>query len=375
MPAVTAGDLVTNHRLVVRTDDPAAAWDAFVAGHPVGHLMQSRAWAAVRQETGWRPLFLRLEAAGEIRAAALCLRRGIPGTGLALLYIPRGPVLDYGDPALVEALGAALRTVAREQGAFVVQTDPAIPEDHATAHAALEKIGFRREEKEGLFRVMQPRWVMRIPLDRYGGPEGLLAALPHKTRYNIGLARRRGVAVTVRTDAEACRTFHRLLWEAGRLKGFPVRGLPFHQAIWRRCVGPGLGEYLFAERAGRLLAAIQVLRFGPRAWYLYGAATEGDRNLMPTYALQWEAIRRAWEAGCRCYDMRGVYSPTPQPEDPEYGVYDFKRKFNAEMVRFIGEYALPVRPRAHAAWQRLERAIQRPAAWAYRLHQRVGRWR
>ncbi len=372
MPAVMAERKGETLRALVCREDPGDAWDAFVAAHPAGHLMQSRAWARMRRDTGWRPLFLRLEDAGEIRAAALVLRHGLPGTGLSLLYLPRGPVLDYGDRAAAEAFGAALRRLAEEQHAFMVQADPAVPEEREDAHQALTQMGFVRQEKQGLFRILQPRWVMRIPVDRYGGPEGLLAALSHKTRYNIGLAGRKGVVVVPRTDGEGCRAFHRLLWAAGRSKGFPVRGLGFHEALWRRCVQPGLGEYLFAEHQGRLLAAIQVLRFGPTAWYMYGASTDEDRNLMPTYLLQWEGIRRSWAAGCRCYDMRGVHSATPHPEDPEYGVYDFKRKFNAEMVRFLGEYDLVVRPRAYAAWRRLEAAAQRPAAWAFRLRQRLG---
>jgi lipid II:glycine glycyltransferase (peptidoglycan interpeptide bridge formation enzyme) len=289
---------------------------------------------------------------------------------LSLLYIPRGPVLEYEDPGIVEAFRVALHQLALDVRAFVVHTDPAVPEDRQEAHRALQDIGFRREEKRGLFRIAQPRRVMRIPLDRYGGPEGLRAALAHKARYNIGLAERKGVVVHPRIDREALRIFHRMLWAAGRKKGFPVRSFQYHEAIWRRCVQAGLGEYLFAEHNGQTLAAIQVLRFGATAWYMYGASVEEDRNLMPTYLLQWTAICRTWAGGGRCYDMRGVYSDAPQEGDPEFGVYDFKQKFNAEMVRFVGEYDLVIRPRAYAVWRRLEAALQRPAAWAFRIRQR-----
>lgn len=375
MPAVTQGTGVGSLRLVVGADDPGEQWDAFVAAQPTGHLMQSRAWAGVRKDTGWRALFLRLEDTGGIRAAALCLRRGVPGTGLNFLYIPRGPVMDYGDPGVVEAFGAALRQVAEDQGAFVVTTDPAVPSDRKEAHEALEGIGFRRQEKQGLFRVGQAGRVMRIPVDRYGGPEGLLAALPQNTRYSIGLAGRKGVLVVPRADHDGCRIFHQLLWATGRRKEFAVRGFGYHEAIWRHCVQPGLGEYLFAEQSGTVLAAIQVLRFGARAWYMYGASSPEGRHLMPTYLLQWAGITRAWAAGCRCYDMRGVYSATPKPGDAEYGVYYFKRRFNAEMVTFLGEYDLVIRRRVYAAWRGLERAAQGPAAWAFWLWQQLGRSR
>ena len=358
-------------RTVIGTDDPGEAWDEFVSRHPNGHLMQSRAWAEVRRDTGWRPWFLRLDDAGEIRAAALVLQRRFPWPSPCVLYVPRGPVIDYADPPLVEAMAAALRQLASEQRAFLVQADPAVSEERREAHAALERMGFHRQEKHGLFRILQPARVMRIPLDRYAGPQGLLDALPHKTRYNIKLAERKGVTVTPRTDEDACRTFHRLLWQSGRSKGFPVRGARFHEAIWRHCVQKGRGEYLFAEYEGSLLAAIQVLRFGPLAWYMYGASVAEERNLMPTYLLQWTAITRSWDAGCRCYDMRGIPWAMPDPSDPEYGVYDFKRKFNAELVVFLGEYDLVVRPRAYAMWRWMERAAQEPAAWGYRLWQQV----
>ena len=358
-------------RAVVTAEDPGARWDTFVAEHPCGHLMQSRAWAAVRADTGWKPLFVSLMEGEEIRAAALCLRLGIPGTALGLLYAPRGPVVDWSDSRSVTALGDAIRQLAATERAFLIQADPAVPESCREARAALEQLGFRRQEKHGVFRVLQPRWVMRIPLDSYAGPEALLAALPHKTRYNIHLAERKGVRVMSRADDGACRLFHDLLSRGARAKGYPVRGFRYHAALWRHCVQAGLGEYLFAQKDDATIAAIQVLRFGATAWYMYGASTDRDRHLMPTYLLQWTGIRRAWDAGCRCYDMRGVYSRTPQPDHPDYGVYDFKRKFNAEMVSFLGEYDFVVRPGAYHAWRILEGMVQRPAAWALRLRHRV----
>ena len=371
MPPVSRESDTASLRAVATAEDPGARWDTFVAGHRCGHLMQSRAWAAVRAETGWKPFFVSLADQEALRAAALCLRLGIPGTGLGLLYLPRGPVVDWEDSRAVDALGDAIRRLAAAERAFLVQADPPLPESRLDAHAALERLGFRRQEKHGVFRVLQPRWVMRIPLDAYGGPDGLLAALPHKTRYNIRLAERKGLQVVSRVDEGACRLFHDLLSRGARAKGYPVRGFRYHAALWRHCVRAGLGEYLFAQEGDETIAAIQVLRFGATAWYMYGASADRDRHLMPTYLLQWTGIRRAWEAGCRCYDMRGVYSRTPQPDHPDFGVYDFKRKFNAEMVSFLGEYDLAVRPGAYRAWRALERMVQRPAAWALRLRHRV----
>lgn len=365
---LVAGALSTG----AQSTDPGDAWDRYMAGHALGHLMQSRAWAGVRGETQWKPIFLSIRDGETIRAAALCLQLSIPCTGLSLLYSPRGPVLDYGDPALVQEFGAALGRLARERGAFLVQADPAISASQADVHAALERMGFQRREKQGIFRILRPRWVMRIPLDRHASPDAWFASLDRKVRYNMRLPERRGIVVTPRIDHGACATFHRLLWDAGRRKGFPVRSFRYHEAIWRHCVQPGLGEYLFAAHEGRLLAAILVLRFGATSWYMYGASTPDEQQLRSTYLLQWEGIKRAYAAGCRCHDMGGVYSAVPRPEDPEYGLYDFKRQFGAEMVTFLGEYDMVLRPHAYAAWGMLERAVQTPASIAYRAWQHLG---
>ncbi len=351
--------------------DPGTEWDRFMEGHPSGHIMQSRAWARVQEASGWKPLFLSFADGGGIRAAALILRRRIPGIGLSLLYAPRGPVLDWDHPALAGEVAAALRELGRQERGILLQADPAIPADHHAPHRALVGMGFQREDKQGLFRIGQPVRAMRIPLDRYGGPEGLFASLHHKTRYNIRLATRKGVEVSSRTDEEALHAFYRLLSNAGRAKGFPVRGFAYHEALWRHCIQNGYGEYLFATFGGEVLGALLVLRFGPLAWYMYGAATGRHRNLMASYLLQWTALCRAWDKGCRCYDMRAVYSSNPNPADEEYGVYDFKRKFNAELVTFLGEYDLVLKPWAYAAWRWFERAAQRPAGWLLSLHHKL----
>ena len=75
---------------------------------------------------------------------------------------------------------------------------------------------------------------------------------------------------------------------------------------------PARVELLLAEHEGEPLAAIFLVMSGHRGTYLYGASSSRKRNYMPTYALQWEAIKIAKEYGCTEYDMFGV-SPGPDP--------------------------------------------------------------
>ncbi|MFN2302914.1 MAG: lipid II:glycine glycyltransferase FemX, partial [Anaerolineales bacterium] len=101
-----------------------------------------------------------------------------------------------------------------------------------------------------------------------------------------------------------------------------------------------------AEFEGRPLAALMVFALGERAWYIYGASNNEERNRMPTYLLQWEAMRWAKNVGCKVYDLWGVPDyPEDQLEDSFlersdglWGVYRFKRGFGGEICRTIGAW-------------------------------------
>jgi lipid II:glycine glycyltransferase (peptidoglycan interpeptide bridge formation enzyme) len=80
---------------------------------------------------------------------------------------------------------------------------------------------------------------------------------------------------------------------------------------------------------------------GRRAWYVYGASNDQERNRMPTYLLQWEAIRWAKSHGCTGYDLWGVPDEDEAKLEAEFesrhdglwGVYRFKRGFGGKLKR------------------------------------------
>jgi len=74
---------------------------------------------------------------------------------------------------------------------------------------------------------------------------------------------------------------------------------------------------------------------------MYGASNNRERNKMPTYLVQWEAMRWAKARGADLYDLYGV--PDEEEEILEaqftqrheglWGVYRFKRGFGGEVKR------------------------------------------
>jgi lipid II:glycine glycyltransferase (peptidoglycan interpeptide bridge formation enzyme) len=99
-----------------------------------------------------------------------------------------------------------------------------------------------------------------------------------------------------------------------------------------------------ASFEGQPIAGVLVFACGSRSWYAYGASGNEHRNKMPTYAVQWAAIKWAKARGCRSYDLYGVPDEDEETleagfrerHDGLWGVYRFKRGFGGQLVRSIG---------------------------------------
>ncbi len=324
--------------------DRRAAFYAFVAAAARPEFLQAWGWGDLKAATGWRPHRLLVPGpAGRPVAACSILERRLPGLG-PLLYAPRGPVVDWDDAPATEAALAALVAFAHRRRAVALKVDPGVPRDHPGCAAALRRHGWRPLRAGLSFEGVQPRFHMQLSL-RGKDETALLGAMHHKTRYNVRVAERRGVAVRAGTGADIP-AFYAILRETAARDRFLVRGISYFEAMWRECLGRGLGWLLLAEADGELLAGAIIFRMGNTAWYLYGASSNRRRELMPAYAVQWEAIRRARREGCAVYDFRGVSGDLSE-DNPLYGIYRFKKGFGAELLELVGEWDRPVRPLAY----------------------------
>jgi len=322
-------------------------WDNFVSRHPHGHILQTQAWGKLKAAHGWRAARASvLSEQNKPVGVALALVRRLPyGLG-KIAYVPRGPVVNWDDE---EAATAAVRTVcwlARSQGAFAIVIEPDLLDTPVDRHL-LERLGLQPAD----FSV-QPRRTIWVNLD-VDEDVDILAAMKQKTRYNIGLARRRGVVARAGTAADA-RLFYDMMRATAERDAFAIHPLVYYrdflELFTRGENAPG--RLLIAEYQGEPLAALVVTALGERAIYLYGASTNSHRELMPTYLLQWEAMLWARRRGCKTYDLWGVPDEDEatleanfeKRDDGLWGVYRFKRGFGGQVVRQIGAWVHVLSP-------------------------------
>ena len=325
-------------------------FNAFLAKAPKGHVLQSWEWGDIKSRTGWIPWRLVVEKDNEIVAAASVLERKIPVVGMPIFYLSRGPVVDWKNTALFDVVLAEIRKLAKERGAIFLKVDPDVPSSEKELEKYLLAKGFRSAESSKGFEGVQPKYVFR--LDISPDEEKLLADMHQKTRYNIRLAKRKGVQIR-RGTREDLPEFYRVLKETTERDRFLVRAYSYFEDLYDSLVPTGLGELFIGEYQGEIVAGTLAFIIGDKAWYIYGASSNAHRNVMPNYLIQWEMIRWAKERGCTLYDFRGV--PGQLTEDnPLYGLYRFKKGFNGEYTEFIGEWDLVYRPASYFLWNHLE---------------------
>ena len=315
-------------------------WNAFVARAPDGHLLQMWQWGELKSMFGWRVMRVAVQDRGEIVAAAQVLLRPTPLGSLA--YIPRGPVVNPARFDLVQHLMSATSRACRGRGALALKVEPDWTDEPAQRQA-LETLGFAPSQQT----VQAPR---TIHVDLQAELEAILAAMKPKTRYNIRLAERKGVTIREGGRADLA-AFCDLMVVTGERDGFGVHSREYYIQAWQLFAPLGVGRLFLAEHQGQLLAGLMAFAVGRKSWYLFGASSNEQRNLMPTYLTQWAAIQWAKEKGCHTYDLCGIpdldeatleaalESNEPvSPPSPLWGVYRFKRGFGGQMARYVGAW-------------------------------------
>jgi lipid II:glycine glycyltransferase (peptidoglycan interpeptide bridge formation enzyme) len=183
---------------------------------------------------------------------------------------------------------------------------------------------------------IQPRRTILVDLS--GTEEEILARMKQKCRYNIRLAEKKEIIVK---ETENIDIYYELMLATGKRDGFGIHMKEYYQKVFDLFHKEKACALLIAEFQNKPLAGLLVFRHGKRAWYLFGASNDEERNRMPTYLLQWEAMRWAKKNGCTQYDLWGVPDEDEETLEREFesrsdglwGVYRFKRGFGGRLFR------------------------------------------
>jgi len=357
-----------------------SSWNHLISNLHNPHLLQTSQWADFKGSYGWRPHYLIWEKPADeivmrlidhrdtsslqpIAAGLLLERTAVPG--LSVMYLPKGPLFaDPADREIWERVIADLEEFARDRGALEIKIDPdieigrGVPGEEDSQDLATG-IAFRKQltSRNWLFSSEQIQFRNTVLVDLRQSEEDLLARMKSKTRYNIRLAGRKGIQVRKGNSGDFD-LLYSMYAETSTRGGFTIRGKEYYRSLWSMFSESGesgvpspTAQPLIAEYEGQPVAAAVIFAFSGRAWYMHGMSILDHSEKMPTYLVQWEAMRWAKEQGCVTYDMWGAPEQFSQ-EDSLWGVYRFKSGFGGEVSRTIGAWDFPARPLRYSLYTR-----------------------
>jgi lipid II:glycine glycyltransferase (peptidoglycan interpeptide bridge formation enzyme) len=339
------------------------------------YFLQSGFWGAFKARFGWTPLPFRVRWEGGAETPLLVITRPL-APGFSFAYAPWGPQLPPESAAreppeggrvpaaaLLARLAQALRPHLPRSAGFIRFDPPWFSEGTGIPAPAVGSPLVKAP-----FDVQAPDTVL---VDLSPPEEGILARMHTKWSYNIRLASRKGVALR-RADAEELSVFYALFQETARRDRLSIHSLDYYRTLFACCrdypaVGrPEVRLYLAGHEGDAVGAVITLFRSGEGV-YLYGATSDQKRNLMASYALQWQAMKDAREYGCVHYDLFGI-PPSGDPHHPMAGLYRFKTGFGGRIIHRPGSWDYPCRPLGAFLFRTAEKSRKALRDWRKKPH-------
>jgi peptidoglycan pentaglycine glycine transferase (the first glycine) len=353
----------------------AEEWNRLIRCLPDPHILQTWDWAGIKEEFGWKAIPTiwvspQTANAGEVRiqAAAMILKRIIPIRGFSarvcVLYVPKGPLLDWQDLQLRQRVLDDLQNFAREQRAVFIKMDPeiilgrGIPNTENQEECVPNKSILVNLQRRGWsFSNEQVQFRNTVVLDLSPSEEIIKSNFKQKTRYNLNLSSRKGMVVRTGT-LDDLPLLYKMYAETSLRDGFVIRNENYYHVLWKAFIIPSQSERspfavpLIAEMNNEPVAALMIFIFASRAYYLFGMSRQVHRGMMPNYLLQWEAIKLARSLGCKQYDLWGAPDDFVE-DDPLWGVFRFKVGLGGSIIRTIGAWDFPVHPLLYKLYTQL----------------------
>ncbi|HGL8784927.1 TPA: peptidoglycan bridge formation glycyltransferase FemA/FemB family protein, partial [Streptococcus suis] len=212
--------------------------DSFVKQSPQANLLQSSQWATVKSE--WRNERLGFFKDGKLVAvASLLIRRLVVPFGFTMIYIPRGPVMDYEDAELVSFVFKSIEEFALRERSVVIKFDPFIRlssktitgdrEEELNVLAVKDRIvdlgGIWSGRVQTMSATIQPTCHAVLYSESFSEE-----SLNKRVRQNIRSARNKGIEIRIGRE-ELLRDFSELLKKTEERKSIRLRGREYYQKI------------------------------------------------------------------------------------------------------------------------------------------------
>ncbi|MBO0849682.1 MAG: GNAT family N-acetyltransferase [Pseudonocardia sp.] len=292
---------LTISRMYLPGDRAIADWDRLVDQTQGTDVTQLSAWASIRAQAGYSPIYLLVHLDDELVGGALVLCRRVLGL-LDVGYLPYGPVItaelngSAARAAVTTALADELATMAGTLRMLFVQ-----PPEHAhDVSAELMARGFRVSDA-GIAPAGSYRLDLRRPLDE------IRSGFSRRLKSWTNRWPARGVAVRL-GDERDLPLLASLMARSGARQGFVPPPYDYMRSLYHK-LSPGGHVALFVgEVHGRPVSAdLVTVCAGMVRGRLGGFDDTGEAGkLSVPAAVRWQIVQWAKARGCDWLDFGGL---------------------------------------------------------------------
>ena len=323
---------------VIRIEDAVSkkVWDGFVSKRLEANFLQSwdfYEFHVVRGKRIVRRLFYKDDKiVGAYAGVVETAKRG------RYLAIAGGPLLDYKDQNLVEAVFDDIKAEGEKEKCVFVRVRPQL-ELSEKSLALMKKLGLR---KAPMYLSVEYAGV----LDLHKSEEEILAGASQGFRRKLRKAEKNDIEITANDSDEAINDFcklEKLHAERQRYVAFSTEFLKKQFEAFRE--GHEILIYT-AKKDGEILAQNFMIFYGPEASYHYGVSSELGTKYSAAPLLHLQAMEEARKRGCVRYNLWGIVG-TEETSHRFYGVSEFKRSFGCEELKYTPAHDLILKPLAY----------------------------
>ena len=298
-----------------------------VARHP----LQSYEWGEFRSSERVGVVRLGEYKKGELTEVYQISLHEVPGLPWKIGYCPK-----TGVPS--KEVMKKVKVLAKKERVVMIKFEPGLRKGE-------EKEKFRRWRKENRLVKGEPLFTKHtFWLNLEKSEEELLAGMKSKTRYNIRLAKRKGVEIVEDSSDKGFETYWKLMKETTDRQEFYAHGKDYHQKMWQIMSKSGQAHLFKAVFEKEVLTTWVVFKLNETLYYPYGASSRKRREMMASNLMMWEMILFGKREGCKKFDMWGSLGPKASQKDPWYGFHKFKEGYGGDLIEFVGSWDLVISP-------------------------------
>ncbi len=231
----------------------------FADNHEQITFHQTKEWAKLKENTGWKSYYIGFKNDNTIIAAALLLAKEIPIIRKKMFYSPRGFLIDYNNQEILKKFTKEIKQFIKNEKGIFLKIDPYVEYqerdnngnvvengyNNKKAVENLKKLGYKHFGFNIMQDTLQPRWMHVIEINGKSEEE-IQKAMESKTRQILRKNEKSAIK-TREAKKDELPLFKSIMEHTGDRRDFIDRPLSYYEAMWNTLEPSGILKILIAE--------------------------------------------------------------------------------------------------------------------------------